>query len=275
MTQQGFENYLYAVYDTSNSRAARSYITAIRIIDEMFVYDDVFDLQGTSVTCVDDAELLQRIVEFVHQQQYSYQKGNDSIFRKISDRQRSYPKKGFCSAAAQQLLEYKYSEDKKAADKMIAGMRGGRSVSAKLCKLFDVDKEGTNIEISSTARAGQRYFREKILEYYGSKCCVTGLNIPTVLRASHISAWASDKANRMNPENGLCLSATYDAAFDKHLISFDDDYRMLVSKEIKEYYTKEVTKEYFGNFEGKKIILPSIYLPSKKLLEKHRELLVG
>ena len=67
----------------------------------------------------------------------------------------------------------------------------------------------------------------------------------------------------MNPENGRCLSATYDADFYKHLISFDNDYRMVVRKEIKEYYTNEVAKTYFGNYEGKQLILPSLYLPSK------------
>lgn len=66
----------------------------------------------------------------------------------------------------------------------------------------------------------------------------------------------------MNTENGRCLSATYDAAFGKHLISFDNDYRMVVRKEIKEYYTNEVAKTYFGNYEGKQLILPSSYLPS-------------
>ena len=79
----------------------------------------------------------------------------------------------------------------------------------------------------------------------------------------------------MNPENGRCLSATYDADFDKHLISFDNDYRMVVRKEIKEYYTNEVAKTYFGNYEGKQLILPFLYLPSKKLLEKHRNLMIG
>ena len=78
----------------------------------------------------------------------------------------------------------------------------------------------------------------------------------------------------MDPENGLCLSATYDAAFDKHLISFDDDYRMIVSKEIKDYYTNEVANEYFGKYEGKSIILPERFMPNKKLLEIHRNLLV-
>ena len=113
-----------------------------------------------------------------------------------------------------------------------------------------------------------------VLINYENKCCITGLNIPQTLRASHISSWASDKTNRMNPENGLCLSATYDAAFDKHLISFDEDYKMIISKEIKDYYTNDVAKTYFKNFEGKKITLPTLYLPNKKLLEKHRSLMI-
>ena len=79
----------------------------------------------------------------------------------------------------------------------------------------------------------------------------------------------------MNPENGLWLSATYDTAFDQHLISFDDDYRMILSKDIKEYYTSDVSKQYFQNYEGKQMELPSLYMPSKKLLEKHRSLMVG
>ena len=87
-------------------------------------------------------------------------------------------------------------------------------------------------------------------------------------------AWADDKSHRMDPENGLCLSATYDAAFDKHLISFDDEYRMIVGKNIKEYYTNDVVKEYFDKFDGKQITLPKSFLPNKELLSKHRKSLV-
>ena len=151
----------------------------------------------------------------------------------------------------------------------------GKKISKELVTLFKIDKKGRDVTVASRVRLGQGYFRKMVMENYGSKCCVTGLNVPQTLRASHIVAWASDKNNRMNPENGLCLSATYDAAFDKHLISFDDDYRMIVSKDIKDYYTNDITKEYFKKFEGKQILLPSRYLPNKKLLEKHRNLMVG
>ena len=273
MTQEGFEDYVFAVYGHTTG-TAKSYITAIQIIDEMFEYDDVFALNGASVTTIDDFGLLKMIADFVCEQQALYKKGRDSFFRNVSSGQSSYPGKGFCSAAIKQLLNYHaYDIEEEKAWAITMKKSNGQKVSKELRSLFKLDKEGRDVSVSTMARLGQNYFRKMVLENYGNKCCVTGLNIPQVLRASHIVAWASDKTNRMNPENGLCLSATYDAAFDKHLISFDDDYRMIVSKEIKDYYTNEETKSYFKDYEGKQIMLPSLYLPSKKLLEKHRNLM--
>jgi hypothetical protein len=50
---------------------------------------------------------------------------------------------------------------------------------------------------------------------------------------------------------------------------------LLVSKAIKDHYTDAVTKSYFIDREGQKMLLPVKFLPSQKLLEKHRELLMG
>ncbi len=275
MTQRGFEDYLYGIYGHRNG-TANSYIKAIQIIDELFAIEDLFCLKGKSLTSIDDFTLLENIANFINAQQYLYKKGYDStFFRNINERQRSYPGKGFCSAAINKLMAYYIAEIEDRAWMIVRNTQSAKEISNKLNKYFDLDKEGSDVEVAARQRIGQTYFRKMVLANYERKCCVTGLNVPQTLRASHICAWTSDKENRMNPENGLCLSATYDAAFDKHLISFDDDYRMIVSREIKEYYTNEVTKEYFENFEGKKMILPLFYLPSKKLLEKHRELMVG
>ena len=274
MTQKGFEDYLYAVYGQKNG-TAKSYITAIHIIDEMFEYDDVFALKGKSVTCIDNTELLTRIAEFVSDQQSLFKKGEYSIFRNVNARQNSYPGKGFCSAAIKQLLQYhKYDIEEKKAGEIVSSHEKGTAISNELISLFDVDKKGLDKEVSTKVRLGQSYFRKMVLANYANKCCVSGLNIPQLLRASHIVPWAENVKHRMNPENGLCLSATYDAAFDKHLISFDDDYRMIVSKEIKDYYTNEVANEYFGKYEGKSIILPERFMPNKKFLEKHRNLMI-
>ena len=122
-------------------------------------------------------------------------------------------------------------------------------------------------------RENQNVFRRIVLRNYCEKCCLTGLPIVEVLRASHISEWAKDPINRLNPENGLCLSATYDAAFDRHLISFDEDYRLIFSKRLHEYYTNKAFQEQFMRLEGTRIIMPMKFLPSQLLLEKHREIM--
>lgn len=277
MTQKGFEDYIFTVFDSKNG-TAKSYITAVHIIDEMFEYEDVFGLNGKSIACINDVDLLVRIADFIYNQQYLYKKGFNSIFRHVNPKQISYPAKGFCSAAVKQLLNYCEYEMGRQADSLLSRIKrdvSGEKVSKKLTKFFDINKEGDDKIVETKTRIGQDYFRKMVLANYENKCCVTGLNVPQTLRASHIVAWAKDKTNRLNPENGLCLSATYDAAFDKHLISFDEDYRMIVSKEIKEYYTNEVTKEYFNNFEGKQIAFPTKFMPSQIFLAKHRELLVG
>ena len=133
---------------------------------------------------------------------------------------------------------------------------------------------GTEKEVRAKHRLGQDMFRHMLLDIYKSKCCVCGLEIPEVLRASHIVPWSEREDTRLDPANGLCLSATYDAAFDKHLITFDEDYRLVLSPTLKDVYSSEAFKTHFLNYEGKKISLPSIFIPSQVFLEEHRERLI-
>ena len=88
MTQKGFEDYLFEVYGHKNG-TAKSYITAINIIDELFVNHDFFALKGKSITCLDDLVLLRQIADFVCLQQTLYKKGEDSLFRNINSCQSS------------------------------------------------------------------------------------------------------------------------------------------------------------------------------------------
>lgn len=274
MTQQGFEDYLLAIYGHKNG-TVNSYIMAIKILDELFQKDDVFHLQGRSIVTIKDHDLLKKICVFVRDQRSLFVRGEFSFFRNINPNQTSYPAKGFCSAAMKQVLNYcRYDSLEDKAWDIVNEKAKGKRISKNLVTLFKVGKKGRETTVETNVRLGQGYFRKMVLHNFRNECCVTGLNVPQILRASHIVPWASDEANRMNPENGLCLSATYDAAFDKHLISFDDDYRMIVSREIKDYYTKEITKTYFENFEGKQMTLPTLFLPSKELLEKHRRLMI-
>jgi hypothetical protein len=83
------------------------------------------------------------------------------------------------------------------------------------------------------ARLGQGQFRRRVLERWQGRCVVTGCALADVLRASHIKPWrCSNNDERLNPANGLLLTANLDALFDRCLISFDDSGRMLVSPDI-------------------------------------------
>ena len=130
---------------------------------------------------------------------------------------------------------------------------------------------GTDQEVVTKIRRNQSFFRRMILTAYKNRCCITGLTIPELLTASHILPWAEHHDKRLEPTNGLCLSATYDRAFDRYLISFDDDYRMIISPKLRKCSTDEATKTYFLHREGQQLILPHRFLPSKEYLAQHCE----
>jgi predicted restriction endonuclease len=59
---------------------------------------------------------------------------------------------------------------------------------------------------------------------------VTGSRVTDVLRASHIKPWGvSNHRERLDPANGLLLSANVDALFDAGLVSFDARGKMILS----------------------------------------------
>jgi hypothetical protein len=83
----------------------------------------------------------------------------------------------------------------------------------------------TEIERLVVQRIGQDVFREGLMEYWQGRCPLTGITEPALLRASHIVPWSEckDNAQRLDVHNGLLLSALWDAAFDRLLVTFDDD----------------------------------------------------
>jgi hypothetical protein len=84
-------------------------------------------------------------------------------------------------------------------------------------------------------RIGQDIFRDALMDYWGGRCPITGITDPALLRASHIVPWSecSDE-QRLDVHNGLLLSALWDAAFDKGMVSFADDGAPLASPQLTE-----------------------------------------
>jgi hypothetical protein len=91
----------------------------------------------------------------------------------------------------------------------------------------------TEAERLIVKRIGQDIFRDALMGYWEARCPLTGIAEPALLRASHIVPWAEcDDARRLDVHNGLLLSALWDAAFDKGLVSFGDDGTPLVSPKL-------------------------------------------
>ena len=135
--------------------------------------------------------------------------------------------------------------------------------------LVPEDFTGETRRVVTEQRIKQNFFRRAVLSSYRGRCCMSGLSEPRLLIASHIVPWSKDKANRLNPSNGLCLSAIHDRAFDKGLIALTDDFKIIVSAELKRL-NELFVKEVLVPLNGKQIEFPERFMPSVEFISRHR-----
>ncbi|MEG0670728.1 HNH endonuclease [Clostridium sp.] len=140
---------------------------------------------------------------------------------------------------------------------------------------YDYFPYGSNIEVVAKARKNQKFFRKMVLTAYNYKCCISNIEIPEFLIASHIKPWrvSDDKTEKVNPRNGLCLNVFYDKAFDAGYITVTSDFIIHVSKSIKEKYKDEASKIWLHQCDRKVINLPEKFMPEKKFLEYHNDVI--
>jgi putative restriction endonuclease len=124
-----------------------------------------------------------------------------------------------------------------------------------------------NVEV----RVNQARFRKAILASYNATCCISGLQHEKLLIASHIVPWSEDKQNRLNPHNGLCLSALHDRAYDQGLITVMPDYTVRVSKALKNNSDHPFTNTALNDFDKRLIHMPERFRPDPRFLKSHAE----
>ena len=99
----------------------------------------------------------------------------------------------------------------------------------------------TEAERLIVQRIGQDIFRARLMDYWQGRCPLTGITDPALLRASHIIPWSDcDDTERLNVHNGLLLSALWDAAFDRALVTFDDEGNPQLSQALSELARAEL-----------------------------------
>lgn len=115
-------------------------------------------------------------------------------------------------------------------------------------------------------------FKKVVPKIYDYSCCISGMRVITgfdiqMVDACHIVPFSVSHDNTIT--NGISLSPNFHRAFDRGLISLNEDYRVIVSNSFTESNSKFALK----SFEGKQILLPKEkhYLPSIDNIKWHNE----
>lgn len=271
MNRQGYIQY-NLMLSPENSGRADSYARAIRILEDVLPFQNVVDLRGQSLYTISDIETIEKLEAVVKTEVAKMKRNEPNIFDHGNPKQRSYPLKNFCSSALRSFKNYVlYEHDIKEADAIVAQEQDPQRIAKRLVSHFGLTKDGTD-EISQVKRRkGQNYFRRMVLSNYNSRCALSGIDIQQLLLASHIIPWAEDKKERLNPCNGICLSALYDKAFDQGLIGFNSQYKTVLSNRIVENEGKDYYEKYFAPIAGKELAMPTTFKPEPKFLEWHMD----
>jgi hypothetical protein len=120
-------------------------------------------------------------------------------------------------------------------------------------------------------RRVQSFFRAAVLTSYGAKCAISGLGIAELLVASHIIPWNASVERRADPTNGICLNALFDQAFDRGLMTLDEDYRVVISRRLAEAVDAASLACSIRDAEGRVITLPRRFVPDRAAIAHHRD----
>src|SRR3989338_3283510 len=93
--------------------------------------------------------------------------------------------------------------------------------------------EGVEKERLVKIRVNQNFFRQTVLSAYNFSCCITGIDIPELLVASHIIPWSEASKDRLNPSTPI--------------------------------------EKWIASYDGKEITIPEKFVPTTQIIEYHNK----
>lgn len=172
--------------------------------------------------------------------------------------------------------EFNGSWDKLAfeSEMLLRKFKNKNVFTSEKCDEEKVNVLGGEKIISVKQRINQSFFRASVLSSYNNTCCITGINTPMLLIASHIKPWKNcSDSEKTNPCNGLCMNALHDKAFDRGYMTVTPKGKIRISNSISDIFGGAVVEKYFGIYENKDIILPEKFVPDKLFLEYHNDVI--
>jgi len=120
-------------------------------------------------------------------------------------------------------------------------------------------------------RPYQIELRRKLLDIYGNKCAICDMDIPEILRASHIIPHSMNDETAKRLDNAILLCSLHDSLFDRGFITIIDDngnYTVKVSKELTKSKSNAAIQIY-SYLKGAQFHVPTNHPPSKDSLKYH------
>jgi putative restriction endonuclease len=115
-------------------------------------------------------------------------------------------------------------------------------------------------------------FRKAVPRAYGFTCAISGMRIIaagiSMVDSCHIIPFSQSHDDTIG--NGIALCPNLHRAFDRHLITIDDDYRL----QLKTDFAEAIESDYgIKKYEGRQLLLPADkkHWPLKMNLAWHRE----
>lgn len=130
-------------------------------------------------------------------------------------------------------------------------------------EISSLNVDGASQKAIVNVRVNQDIFRNYLLKRY-KRCCLCGVENPTLLIASHIKPWAeSEPKEKLDVDNGFLMCPNHDKLFDKGYITFDDDGKIIISGILTE------NDKVFLNIDSRMHI--KLTESNKKYLKFHQE----
>lgn len=129
--------------------------------------------------------------------------------------------------------------------------------------------ETTEYETTTTTRNVSSELRSAVIEAYGERCLMSDVDHPRLLDIAHILPWSEYPDHRQSPENVMVLSKLHHAAFDAHLFTIDEDFRVRSNPEFTT--ESEFLRKTLLEREGERIELPQSAEVTPENLREHNQ----
>ena len=98
----------------------------------------------------------------------------------------------------------------------------------------------------------RHFFKRAVLATYNDRCFISGCALPQMLVASHIKPYSKcrSEADRISPDNGICLNTFYDKAFDAGLITITPSMKIYVSSFLTNTPQDDFTARWLVSLNG-------------------------